>query len=401
MNKNRSVSKSVERKGDSNGNGCSVYKKCSGCSLRNMSYEEQLKFKYVKIDRLMGKLCRPDRVIGMADTAGYRSKVQIAYDFVSGRAVSGIYRSADGGVTAVRDCPVNNPKANAIGRAVLDAAMDLKIPVYCSYNGRGFLRHVLIRAAGHTDDIMCVIVGAAREFPEKREFVRRLTKKCPGITSLYFSVSSSEKMVVGGCMERLWGKEHLEDIICRKKFVVSPGSFAQVNPVQAEVLYGLAIKYADIKPTDTVIDAYCGVGMLTALAAERAGYVYGCEINEAAVKDGQENLRLNGIDNARIVCGDCGRFMEEFRSGGLLADVVILDPARAGCDRRFLANLVLIAPRRIVYVSCSPESQARDVFYLVQKGYRLKKLSPVDMFPWTGHVECVGVLTLSKGGRYE
>nr|MDE7294427.1 23S rRNA (uracil(1939)-C(5))-methyltransferase RlmD [Oscillospiraceae bacterium] len=264
--------------------------------------------------------------------------------------------------------------------------------VYCSYNGRGFLRHVLIRAAGNTDDIMCVIVGAAREFPEKREFTRRLMKRCPGITSLYFSVSSSEKMVTGGCMERLWGKEHLEDIICGKKFAISPGSFAQVNPVQAEVLYELAIKYADIKSTDTVIDAYCGIGTLTALAAERAKYVYGCEINETAVMDGQENLRINGIGNARIVCEDSGRFMEEFRGGGLAADVVILDPARAGCDRRFLANLVQIAPKRIVYVSCNPESQARDVFYLVQRGYKLKKLSPVDMFPWTGHVECVGLL---------
>lgn len=382
------MDKNVER----SGNECSVYKKCSGCSLRNMSYEEQLKFKYVKIDRLMGKLCRPDRVIGMADTNGYRSKVQIAYDFVSGRAVSGIYRSATGGVTAVRDCPVNRAEANVIGRAVLDAAVELRIPVYCSYNGRGFLRHALIRAAGNTDDIMCVIVGAAREFPEKREFVRRLTKKCPGITSLYFSVSSSEKMVMGGCMERLWGKEYLEDMICGKKFVVSPGSFAQVNPVQAEVLYRLAVKYADIQPTDTVIDAYCGIGTLTAMAAERAKYVYGCEINEAAVMDGQENLRLNGTGNARIVCEDCGRFMEEFVRGGLKADVVILDPARAGCDKRFLANLAQAAPRRIVYVSCNPESQARDVFYMVQRGYRLRKLSPVDMFPWTGHVECVGVM---------
>ncbi|MDE6591870.1 MAG: 23S rRNA (uracil(1939)-C(5))-methyltransferase RlmD, partial [Oscillospiraceae bacterium] len=214
-------------------------------------------------------------------------------------------------------------------------------------------------------------------------------------TSLYFSVSTSEKMVTGGCIERLWGKEHIEDIICGKKFVISPKSFAQVNPVQTEVLYELAVKYADIKPTDTVIDAYCGIGTLTALAAGRAKYVYGCEINEAAVTDGQRNLQLNDISNARIVCEDSGRFLEEFRESGMTADTVILDPARAGCDRRFLANLVQIAPGRIVYVSCNPESQARDVFYLVQRGYKIKKLTPVDMFPWTGHVETV--VLLSKG----
>ncbi|MDE6592159.1 MAG: 23S rRNA (uracil(1939)-C(5))-methyltransferase RlmD, partial [Oscillospiraceae bacterium] len=180
MNKTGSTAKNETRKKE---NGCHVYKKCSGCSLRNMSYEEQLKFKYVKVDRLMGKLCRPDRVIGMTNTEGYRSKVQIAYDFVNGRAVSGIYRSANGGVTAVNNCPVNDPRANRIGSAVLEAARELKIPVYCSGGGRGFLRHALIRTAGNTDDIMCVIVGAAREFPEKKEFVRRLTKRCPEITS--------------------------------------------------------------------------------------------------------------------------------------------------------------------------------------------------------------------------
>lgn len=374
---------------------CPVYKKCSGCSLRNMTYEEQLKFKYVKIDRLMGKLCRPDRVIGMEDTRGYRSKVSIAYDFAGGRAVSGIYRSAKGGVTAVKSCPVNDPRANAVGSDILEIARELKIPVYSCGSGRGFLRHALIRTAGNTGDMMCVVTGAGREFPEKREFTRRLINKHPEITSLYFSVSTSEKMTSGGCFERLYGKEFMEDIICGKGFRISPDSFAQVNPRQTEVLYGLAMKYADIKPRDTVIDAYCGIGTLTVLAAERAGYVYGCEINPSAASDGGENLKKNGITNARIVCGDSGKFLQEFLGGGLSADIVILDPARAGCDKRFLANLAKISPRRIVYISCNPETQARDVFFLVQRGYKVKKLSPVDMFPHTGHVECVGLL--SKG----
>lgn len=376
---------------------CPVYKKCSGCALRNMSYDEHLKFKFVKVDRLMGRLCRPDKVIGMDDTRGCRGKVQTAYDFINGKAVSGIYRSATGGVTKVKDCPVNNPAANRIGNAVLETAVSLKIPVYCSYNGSGFLRHTLIRAAGRSGEIMCVVVGAAREFPEKSEFVKRLMKKCPEITSLYFSVSSSKKMVTGGCTERLWGKEYIEDIICGSRFIISPKSFWQVNPRQAEILYELAIKYADIRKTDTVIDAYCGTGTLTVLAAKRAKYVYGCEINESAAADGQKNLKLNGIENGRIVNEDSGRFAEEFYKGGLKADIIILDPARAGCDRRFLGAAARISPKRIVYISCDPETQSRDMFFLVQQGYRVKKITPVDMFPWTGHVECVVLMSRAKG----
>lgn len=377
---------------------CPIYKKCSGCSLRNMTYEEQLRFKYVMVDRLMGKLCKPEKVVGMPHNTGCRHKVEIAYDFIGGRAVCGIYRSATGGVAPTDSCPVNDSRANRIGKAVLETAVSLKIPVYCSYNGSGFLRHALIRTALHTDDIMCIVVGTDRNFPEKREFVKRLTKRCPEITSLIFSVSTSEKMTLGSYMEVLRGKGYMEDIICGKRLRTSPGSFAQVNPEQAEKLYKLALDMADIKPTDTVIDAYCGTGSLTLPAADRARLVYGCEINPSAAADGEENIRANGAENVRIVCSDSGKFLEEAVKGGIKADVVLLDPARAGCDRRVTANLAKLSPRRIVYISCDPQTQARDVFFLVKNGYRVKKLVPVDMFPHTRHVECIALLSRDDRG---
>ena len=375
---------------------CPVYKKCSGCQLMNMSYEEQLKFKQIKVDRLMGRLCRPDLIIGMDDPKGYRYKVTAAYDFKSGKAVCGVYQSATGGVIGVKSCIANNPKADHIAGQVLKTALALKIPLWSSYGGQGFLRFALIRIAKGTGEIMCVIGGTEKEFPSKKAFVSELMKKCPEITSLAFTCCSGDKIAMGPSCETLHGKDSIEDIICGKRFRISPKAFAQVNPVQTEKLYSLAMKYAALTGNETVIDAYCGIGALTLLAADCAKTVYGCEINRSAVNDAVINAKINGAENVKFICSDSGKFLEEFNAEKLKADVVILDPARAGADRKFLANLVKAAPKRIVYVSCNPETQARDVFFLIKNGYKIKKLSPVDMFPFTSHVETVCLLSKQK-----
>lgn len=375
---------------------CPVYKKCSGCQLRNMTYEEQLRFKQVKIDRLMGKLCRADKIIGMENPEGYRHKVQAAFDFRSGKAVSGIYQSATGGVIATDRCEANHPRADEIVKAVRKTAVSMKIPVWCSHTGKGFLRHMLVRIAAATGEIMCIITGTSDNFPSKSAFVKELIKKCPDITTLIFTVNRSDKMMTGDHSEVLYGKGYIEDIICGKKFRISPRSFAQVNPVQTEKLYELAVKYAALTGKETVIDAYCGIGTLSIIAADNAREVYGCEINRSAVNDAVINAGLNNADNVKFICADSGEFLAEFADEGMKADVVILDPARAGADRKFLANLVKISPKRVVYVSCNPETQARDVFYLIKNGYKLKKLSPVDMYPFTNHVECVALMVKTE-----
>lgn len=223
-----------QNKKEEQANSCPIYKKCSGCQLRNMTYEEQLRFKQIKVDRLMGKLCRPDRIIPAENPEGYRCKVQGAFDFKNGKCVSGVYQSSKGGVTAVERCPVNDERADRIIRAVKKTALSLKIPVWCSFNGRGFLRHVLVRIARNTGEIMAIIVGSSENFPSKSAFVKELMKKCPEITTLIFSVNRSEKMTVGDRCEVLFGKGYIEDIICGKRFRISPKSFAQINPAQAE-----------------------------------------------------------------------------------------------------------------------------------------------------------------------
>ncbi|MCI7767247.1 MAG: 23S rRNA (uracil(1939)-C(5))-methyltransferase RlmD [Oscillospiraceae bacterium] len=385
-----------QAKKDGQENSCPVYKKCSGCQLRNMTYEEQLRFKQIKVDRLMGKLCRPEKILAAENPEGYRCKVQGAFDFKNGKTVSGVYQSSTGGVIAVSRCPINDERADRIITAVKKTALSLKIPVWCSYNGRGFLRHVLVRIAGNTGEIMAIIVGAAENFPSKTAFVNSLLEKCPEITTLIFSVNRSDKMTLGDRCEVLYGNGYIEDIICNKRIRISPKSFAQVNPAQAEKLYELAVKSARLTGKETVIDAYCGIGAMSLMAAEKAKKVYGCEINRSAVNDAVINAKLNNTENAEFICSDSGKFLAEFNEAGLKADVVILDPARAGCDRKFLSELLKAAPERIVYVSCDPETQARDVFFLIKNGYKLKKLMPVDMFPFTNHVECIAVLAKVK-----
>ena len=365
-----------------------------------MTYEEQLRFKQIKVDRLMGKLCRPERILPAEEPEGYRCKVQGAFDFKNGKCVSGVYQSSKGGVTAVERCPVNDERADRIIRAVKKTALSLKIPVWCSFNGRGFLRHVLVRIARNTGEIMAIVVGSSENFPSKAAFVKELMKKCPEITTLVFSVNRSDKMTVGDRCEVLFGKGYIEDIICGKRFRISPKSFAQVNPAQAERLYELAVRSAKLTGKETVIDAYCGIGAMSLIAADKAKKVYGCEINKAAVNDAVINAKLNGAENIEFICSDSGRFLAEFNDAKLKADVVILDPARAGCDRKFLSELVRTSPERIVYVSCEPETQSRDVFFLIKSGYRLKKLMPVDMFPFTNHVECVALLSKLKSDQH-
>lgn len=378
---------------------CPVYKKCSGCQLRNMTYEEQLRFKQIRVDRLMGKLCRPEKILAAPRSEGYRCKVQGAFDFKNGKTVSGVYQSSTGGVIDVHRCPINDERADRIIMAVKKTAMSLKIPVWCSYNGKGFLRHVLVRIAANTGEIMAMIVGAADNFPSKNTFVKAIREKCPEITTLVFSVNRSDKMTLGDKCEVLYGNGYIEDIICKKRIRISPRSFAQVNPAQAERLYELAVKSAKLTGKETVIDAYCGIGAMSLMAAEKAKKVYGCEINRSAVNDAVINAKLNNTDNAEFICSDSGKFLAEFNEAGLKADVVILDPARAGCDRKFLSELTKASPERIVYVSCEPETQARDVFFLIKNGYKLKKLMPVDMFPFTSHVETVCLLSKPKSDR--
>lgn len=372
---------------------CPVYKKCSGCQLRNMTYEETLRFKEIKVVRLMGKLCRVQPVIGMENPYNYRSKVQAGFKYRGGHIVSGVFQSATGGVVPVNDCLSDDIIANKIIVSVRKLAEQLKIPVYNDRTGRGFLRHVLIRRGFATGEVMVVIVAADHNFPSKKVFVKELTRLYPQIVSVVLNINiDPHKMLLSRDETVLFGRGYIEEIICGERFRISPKSFCQVNPVQTEVLYNKAIELAGLKGNETVLDAYCGIGTISIIAARHAGQVYGVEINRSAVNDAVVNAELNNVGNVKFVCADAGKYLAEMKERKVHCDAAFLDPARAGCDRRVLSALAELAPDKIVYISCNPETQARDVFFLIQNGYKLRVVQPLDMFPFTQHVENIALL---------
>jgi 23S rRNA (uracil1939-C5)-methyltransferase len=241
---------------------------------------------------------------------------------------------------------------------------------------------------------MVVIVTAEGKFSSQRSFVNALVNKFPDIKTIVWNINDTELFLyLGGRSEILYGDGYIEDILCGKKFRISPHSFYQINSVQTEYLYNTATELADLKATDTIIDAYCGTGTIGLISAEKVKKVLGVEVNQSAINDAIKNAELNGITNEEFFCDDAGKFMSKMAEMGEKADVVFTDPPRAGCSREFLQSLVKLSPDRVVYISCNPETLARDMQYLLHKGYRAEKIQPVDMFPHTRHIEILCLLT--------
>ncbi|MBP1544611.1 MAG: 23S rRNA (uracil(1939)-C(5))-methyltransferase RlmD, partial [Oscillospiraceae bacterium] len=257
----------------------------------------------------------------------------------------------------------------------------------------GFLRHVLVKRGFVSGQVMVVLVTSGGAFPSQRSFVNALLQRHPEITTIVRNINDRRtSLVLGAKSEVLYGDGYIEEKLCGLTFRISPKSFYQINPVQTEVLYNKAVEFAGLSGTERVIDAYCGTGTIGLIMSKHAGEVIGVELNPDAVKDAKSNAAANGVKNIRFFCGDAGRFMVEMAEMGEAADVVMTDPPRAGCSLDFLRSLVKLAPKRVVYVSCNPETLARDLGFLTRKGYRVQKIQPVDMFPFTEHVETVVLL---------
>ncbi|MDD6021372.1 MAG: 23S rRNA (uracil(1939)-C(5))-methyltransferase RlmD [Acutalibacteraceae bacterium] len=395
------MSNSGKKKRAGAGNGCVLYKKCGGCQLQNMNYEEQLSFKQAKVIRLLGRFCRVEDIIGMKDPTHYRNKVQAAFGVTrGGKIVSGVYQSASHRIVCVDDCRLEDRQADKIIVTIRKMLPDFKIIPYNEDSGKGFLRHVLVRRSFSTGEIMVVLVTASPMFRSSGHFVSQLLKKHPEITTVVQNINpSNTSMVLGDKEKVLYGSGYITDVLCSYKFRISPRSFYQINPVQTEILYNTAVEYAGLSGKETVIDAYCGTGTIGIAASKLAGNVIGVELNRDAVRDAIVNARLNGVKNIYFNCADAGKFMVEAARAGEKADVVIMDPPRAGSDESFLSSVVTLSPDRIVYISCNPETQARDISYLVKNGYECKKIQPVDMFPHTSHVETVAQLVRRRPAR--
>lgn len=372
---------------------CPVAKKCGGCKWIHKPYAEQLSLKEKWVKELMQPYCSLEPIIGMENPMYYRNKVHAVFgEDRKHNIISGIYEEGTHTIVPVDSCMIENRKADAIIVSIRELLKSFKIRTYNEDTGYGLLRHVLIRTGYATGQIMVVLVLGSPVMPSKNNFVKALLKLHPEITTIVVNVNNrSTSMILGDKEQIIYGKGYIEDVLCGKTFRISPKSFYQVNPVQTEKLYTKALEYAALTGRETVVDAYCGTGTIGLIASDKAGKVIGVELNPDAVKDARINAKCNNAKNIQFYQNDAGKFLVEMASQQAKVDVVLMDPPRAGSDEAFLSSVIQIGPKKIVYISCNPETLVRDLQYLKKKGYQVKKAVPVDMFPYTDlkHVEMV------------
>ncbi len=369
-------------------------------------YAEQLKIKKAALAKLLAPYGRLTEVIGMDEPLHYRNKVHAVFTTDrKGNVISGVYEEGTHKVVAVDNCLIENEKADEIIATIRKLIPSFKLKVYDEDRRTGLFRHVLIRTAHSTGQIMVVLVLSSTMFPSKNNFVKALLKEHPEITTIVMNINDKRtSMVLGDREQTLYGKGYIEDVLCGNTFRISPKSFYQINSVQTEILYNKAIEFAGLTGNETVIDAYCGIGTIGITAASymagqaggKGGNVIGVELNTDAVKDAIANAKRNNMDNIRFYCDDAGKFMTRMAADGQHADVVFMDPPRSGSDETFLNCVAKLAPKKIVYISCGPDTLARDLGVLKKKGYRVEKMVGVDLFPMTGHVETLVKLSLKK-----
>lgn len=390
---------------------CPVARQCGGCQVQEMAYEEQLKFKERKVrnnleriggfeSTLLDAVMEP--ICGMEEPFHYRNKAQypIGIDR-DGNPVAGFYAGRTHQIIPNTVCALGKEINTEVLNIVLEFMKEFHVTAYDEGTGTGLFRHVLIRSGFKTGEIMVCLIVNGTQIPHVETLTERLTK-LPGMTSITMNINcENTNVIMGKEIQLLWGQEYITDYIGEIKYQISPLSFYQVNPVQTEVLYGLACDYAGLTGQETVWDLYCGIGTISLFLAQKAKQVYGVEIIPQAIEDARKNAEINGITNAEFYVGkaeevlpDYYRKYEESHPGRRAhADVIVVDPPRKGCDETLLETMVNMEPDRIVYVSCDSATLARDLKYLCENGYELKKVRPADMFPMTVHVETVVLLS--------
>lgn len=380
---------------------CPYAKKCGGCQLQNLPYDQQLSYKQGREIALLGGFCHVEPIIGMDEPFHYRNKVHAAFGLDGRRrVVSGIYQSSSHSIVPVDSCMIEDETADAIIRDIRRMLLDFKIQVYDERSGSGWLRHVLVKRGFATGQVMVVLVVTGPIFKLQKPFLKKLLALHPEISTVVMNINDRFTPVVLGAREKvLYGSGYIEDVLCGHRFRISAKSFYQINPVQTETLYRTAMDFAELKGNELVLDAYCGIGTIGITASDCAGQIVGVEINRDAVADAIANARLNGLKNCWFTAGDAGKYMEQMAADGMRPDLVFMDPPRAGSDERFLSSLIKTAPSRVVYISCDPETMARDLQLLVRGGYKVRRIQPVDMFPHTGHIETVAKLVRDTKGK--
>lgn len=381
---------------------CRAFSSCGGCSLMHMKYEAELEFKQNKINSLFAEYnAEILPVIGMQNPLNYRHKIYTAFDVKRNgkhhEIIAGLYEENTRKVVKVKNCLIQNKTANHIIKTIVDTMNMTHTFPYNPETGKGTLRHVYMRVSKSTGKVMVVLVTGTEMFRTAKQFVLELTGKHPEIETVIHNVNSKKTgMVLGEKSRVLFGPGFITDTISGITFKIFEKTFYQVNPVQVEKLYEEALEMAELSEKDSVLDAYCGIGTISLLAAKKAGKVTGVEINPDSVRAAKENAEFNKLENVSFFAADASDFLQKGmakRENPASYDVVMLDPPRSGAEPEFLTSLILSSPKKIVYVSCNPDTLKRDINILVKGGYRVQKVRPVDMFPHTSHVETVCLLS--------
>jgi 23S rRNA (uracil1939-C5)-methyltransferase len=377
---------------------CPIYKECGGCQLQHLSYIAQLKAKRQQVIDALKRIGHLQDVyveptLGAADPWHYRNKMQFPVGMEKGKIVIGCFAQGSHKIIDAKDCSIQHQENNDLVNIFREIVTMLHIPPYHEDKHTGVLRHIIGRV-GEKGELMAVVVTATEHLPREKELIKMLRKRLPKLVSVHQNIQKYHNNVIMGRETRLlWGKPTISDKIGRLSFHISPRSFFQVNTAQAEMLYGKALEFANLKGTETVIDAYCGTGTITLFLAQKAHDVIGIEIVKPAILDAKKNARDNNVRNAEFIVGDATEVMPRLYRHEVRPDVIVVDPPRAGCTYAVLQTFAAMTPERIVYVSCNPATLARDMSILKDFGYVAKKVQPVDMFPMTSHVEvCVELI---------
>lgn len=374
---------------------CHVFKQCGGCQIQHINYKEQLALKTKTVTDAIERIGGFENVnvyptIGMEHPWSYRNKVQYPVGLNGNKIVSGFYAARTHRIIESDDCPVQDVKSDQIRQIILSFIKQNNIAPYNEMTGKGFIRHIIVRTANKTNDVMVILVINGESVKNENQLTKQLIDSDNGVVSIVINTNKKKTNVIMGKKNRIiYGSPYLTDELCGLQFQLSPQAFYQINSIQTEKLYTKAIEYAQITDKDTVIDAYCGIGTISLIASQHAKKVIGIEIVPEAIQNAKENANINNIDNAEFLCGKSEVIMPQLVKQGQKADIVIVDPPRKGCDNAMLDAILTVAPERVVYVSCNPATLARDLKYLCKDDdYEIRDVQPVDMFPHTSHVEC-------------
>lgn len=379
---------------------CSTYKRCGGCNLRHIKYEKTLEMKQNAVQSLVNKTLnnkiKVSKVVGMENPFYYRNKAQYPVGLdKNGNPVIGVFANRTHEIIQMQDCKIQHKESEKIAKYIFDLWSKEKLSIYSEITGKGLLRHIVIKIGFKTNEIMCILVVNGVDIPNEVQIIEQVVNRFPNVKTIVKNINTKNTNVILGKENiNIYGDGTISDKLGNLVFKISPLSFYQVNPVQTEKLYNIGVEAAKITNDDVVFDLYCGIGTISLFMAQYAKKVYGVEIVEQAVEMAKENAKINGIDNVDFFAGDVEHVLDDLiNRKKIIPDVVMIDPPRKGLDKKSIQNLLSVAPKRLVYISCNPATLVRDLASFEDK-YEIKSITPVDMFPFTSSIESVTVLQL-------